>query len=103
MDRPSGRSVTSKVVAIFDAFGPDAPVLTLNELGARTGLPLSTVHRLATELVAWGGLERCDSAGYRIGCGSSARSRPAGSPCVTSRCPRRAVSVTATTRRAGHR
>lgn len=62
-----GRSVTSKVVALFDAFGPDSPELTLNELSARTGLPLSTAHRLATELVAWGGLERCDGAGYRVG------------------------------------
>jgi DNA-binding IclR family transcriptional regulator len=62
-----GRSVTSKVVAIFDAFSPDSPELTLNELSARTGLPLSTAHRLASELVAWGGLERCEGAGYRIG------------------------------------
>jgi DNA-binding IclR family transcriptional regulator len=62
-----GRTVTSKVAALFDAFGPDSPKLTLNELSARTGLPLSTAHRLVTELVEWGGLERCEGAGYRVG------------------------------------
>jgi DNA-binding IclR family transcriptional regulator len=67
MSDTPGRSVTSKIAALFDAFGPDRPELTLNELSVRTGLPLSTAHRLATELVAWGGLERCDGAGYRIG------------------------------------
>jgi DNA-binding IclR family transcriptional regulator len=65
--RASGRSVTSKVVALLDAFGPGSPELTLNELSARTGLPLSTAHRLVTELVEWGGLERCEGAGYRVG------------------------------------
>ena len=59
--------MTSKVLALLDAFGPGSPELTLNELGARTGLPLSTAHRLVTELVEWGGLERCEGAGYRIG------------------------------------
>ncbi len=32
-----------------------------------TGLPQSTAHRLASELVAWGGLERVDGGGYQIG------------------------------------
>jgi DNA-binding IclR family transcriptional regulator len=62
-----GRSVTSKVVAIFAAFSPTTPQLSLNDLSRRTGLPLSTVYRLATELVEWGALERVASAGYRIG------------------------------------
>jgi DNA-binding IclR family transcriptional regulator len=62
-----GRSVTSKVVALLDAFSLDRPELSLNELARRTGLPLSTTYRLAQELVAWGGLERAPGAGYRIG------------------------------------
>lgn len=32
-----------------------------------TGLPQSTAHRLASELVAWGGLEKVDGGGYQIG------------------------------------
>ena len=67
MQRTSGRSVTSKVVALFDAFTPTEPVLSLNELAAATGLTTSTAHRLANELVEWGGLERGENGGYRIG------------------------------------
>jgi DNA-binding IclR family transcriptional regulator len=62
-----GRSVTSKVVLLLDAFSPSAPELSLGELSRRTGLPLSTTYRLATELVEWGGLERGHGGGYRIG------------------------------------
>jgi DNA-binding IclR family transcriptional regulator len=62
-----GRSVISKVVSVLDAFGPTTPVLTLGELARITGLPLSTIYRLASELVEWGGLERADGPGYRIG------------------------------------
>jgi DNA-binding IclR family transcriptional regulator len=62
-----GRSVTSKVVSLLDAFLPSARELSLNELADRTGLPLSTTYRLATQLVEWGGLERVEGGGYRIG------------------------------------
>jgi DNA-binding IclR family transcriptional regulator len=65
--RPHGRSVTSKVVALFDAFHLGDVELSLNELARRTGLPLSTTYRLAGELVAWGGLERAEGGGYRVG------------------------------------
>jgi DNA-binding IclR family transcriptional regulator len=62
-----GASVTSKVVALLDAFSPTEPELTLNELARRTGLPISTTYRLVSELLEWGGLERADGSGYRIG------------------------------------
>jgi DNA-binding IclR family transcriptional regulator len=62
-----GRSVISKVVALLDAFSPATPELSLNDLAAETGLPVSTTYRLASELVAWGGLERVAGGGYRIG------------------------------------
>lgn len=58
--------MTSKVVAILDAFTADTPRLSLQGLAERTGLPQSTTYRLATELVEWGGLER-GSGGYQIG------------------------------------
>ncbi|MBW4700581.1 IclR family transcriptional regulator [Micromonospora sp. RL09-050-HVF-A] len=62
-----GRSVTSRVLALLDAFTPANPALTLSELARRTGLPLSTVHRRAAELLAWGALERGVDGRYRIG------------------------------------
>jgi len=62
-----GRSVISKVVSLLDAFGPSTPELSLSDLARITGLPVSTTYRLAAELVEWGGLERADGAGYRIG------------------------------------
>jgi DNA-binding IclR family transcriptional regulator len=64
--RKHGRSVTSKVVAILDAFSADCPRLSLQGLAERTGLPQSTTYRLASELVEWGGLER-GAGGYQIG------------------------------------
>ncbi|PZG21663.1 IclR family transcriptional regulator [Micromonospora craterilacus] len=67
MQARSGRSVTSKVLALLDAFGPTEPALTLSELARRAGLPLPTAHRRVAELVAWGALERGDDARYRVG------------------------------------
>jgi DNA-binding IclR family transcriptional regulator len=66
-DRHRGRSVTSKVVSLLDAFELGDVELSLNELARRTGLPLSTAYRLAGELVAWGGLEHSQGGGYRVG------------------------------------
>jgi DNA-binding IclR family transcriptional regulator len=62
-----GRSVVSKAVSLLDAFALDDVELSLNELARRTGLPLSTAYRLANELVSWGGLERAEGGGYRVG------------------------------------
>ncbi|WP_431920024.1 IclR family transcriptional regulator [Micromonospora wenchangensis] len=62
-----GRTVTSRVLALLDAFSPASPALTLSELARRAGLPLSTVHRRVAELLAWGALERGEDGRYRIG------------------------------------
>jgi DNA-binding IclR family transcriptional regulator len=61
-----GRSVTSKIIAILQAF-TNGGVHSLTEIAHLTGLPISTVHRLATELAAGGVLERTDDAQYRVG------------------------------------
>lgn len=66
-DALHGRSVISKAVSVLEAFSPAAPRLSLKQLAVSTGLPQSTAHRLASELVAWGGLERVDGGGYQIG------------------------------------
>jgi DNA-binding IclR family transcriptional regulator len=61
-----GRSVASKIIAILQAF-TSGGVHSLTEIAHLTGLPISTVHRLATELAAGGVLERTGDARYRVG------------------------------------
>jgi len=60
-------SVTSKALGILAAFSAQQPRLTLSEIGRRTGLPLTTTHRLVGELTEWGALERDEAGRYRIG------------------------------------
>ncbi len=65
--REPGRTVTSKVLAILGAFDSGHPQLTLTDLARRSGLPLSTVHRLAGELEEWQALSRAPDGRLRIG------------------------------------
>ena len=60
------RSVAAKLFAIADAFEGGRP-LTLTEIAQRSGLPLSTTHRLVAEWVEWGGLVRGDDGRYEVG------------------------------------
>jgi DNA-binding IclR family transcriptional regulator len=62
----AGRSVTSKVIAILLSF-TSGSIYSLTEIARLSGLPISTAHRLATELAAWGMLERTDDGHYRVG------------------------------------
>ncbi len=61
-----GRSVTSKVVAILLTFH-DGNEHSLTEIARLTCLPVSTAHRLVTELAGWGILERTDESRFRVG------------------------------------
>jgi DNA-binding IclR family transcriptional regulator len=62
----TGRSVASKVIAILLTF-TNGSAFSLTEIARLTGLPISTAHRLATEMAAWGVLERTDDGHYRVG------------------------------------
>src|SRR3954452_10343986 len=62
-----GRSVTSRALAVLDAFDVRAPRLSLSDIADRSGMPLTTVHRLLAELTAWGALTRRDDGRYEIG------------------------------------
>ncbi len=62
-----GRSVTSRALAVLDAFGPDSPRLTLTQIAERSRTPLSTAHRLVAELTDWGGLARRPDGRYEVG------------------------------------
>jgi len=62
------RSVSGRIVALLAAFATSSSgTLTITELAHRTGLPLSTVHRLCGQLAAERLLERMPSGGFRIG------------------------------------
>src|SRR6266849_8436349 len=61
-----GRSVTSKVVAILLTFG-DGDEHSLTEIARLTCMPVSTTHRLVTELASWGLLERTHESQFRVG------------------------------------
>jgi len=58
--------VLRKAVAILRAFSHEQPVLTLQDLRAMTGLPMTTCQRLVTNLVAERVLERRGDS-YSIG------------------------------------
>ena len=65
-DRSHRESVAERISAIIDAFDAQSPTLTLSQLTERTGLPKSTVHRMADQLVDLRWLERT-TTGYRLG------------------------------------
>jgi DNA-binding IclR family transcriptional regulator len=62
-----GQTVTSKVLALLAAFGPETPTLTLSELARRAGVSVPTAHRRVAELVKWGALERGADRRLHIG------------------------------------
>jgi DNA-binding IclR family transcriptional regulator len=62
-----GRSVTSRALAVLDAFDTTAPRLSLSEIADRSGTPLTTTHRLLGELADWGALVRRQDGRYEIG------------------------------------
>jgi DNA-binding IclR family transcriptional regulator len=59
--------VLGRALQILGAFSPGCPEMTLSALARRSGLPVSTVHRMLGELLAWGALERGDDGCYRVG------------------------------------
>lgn len=56
--QPNGEAVLDRAFRVLAAFTDSRPRLTLTELSAVTGLPLSTTSRLSGKLVALGALER---------------------------------------------
>ena len=65
--RSPGTSVISKVSRIFDAFSGNRTSLSLSDLARAADLSPSTTHRLVSELVTWGGLERTSEGAYTVG------------------------------------
>ena len=64
-DRP--RSQAGKALDVLGAFRAEEPELTLSGISRRSGLPLTTAHRVVRELADWGALERGPGGAYHIG------------------------------------
>lgn len=65
---PLGRRTTlERAHRILSTFDYDHRRLTLSELSRRTGMPLTTAHRLVSDLVALAMLERDDDGALSIG------------------------------------
>ena len=60
-------AAVGKAAALLRAYGPAVDVLSTRQLAARTGIPRSTVHTLASTLADEGLLEVVVSRGYRLG------------------------------------
>ncbi len=56
-----------RAMRVLAAFDEDTPELTAAQLAARSGLPLSTVHRLIGQLLEEGLLGRTDGFRYAVG------------------------------------
>ncbi|MEU3269761.1 IclR family transcriptional regulator [Saccharomonospora sp. NPDC006951] len=61
------RSVLRRALRILDTFSDSANDLNLSEISRRSGVPLTTAHRIVGELHEWGALERNEAGEYRIG------------------------------------
>ncbi|WP_082468126.1 IclR family transcriptional regulator [Leifsonia sp. Leaf264] len=63
----AGKSTLTRQLLLLDSFSVGQPFLTISQLSRRSGLPLSTTHRLMTELADAGLVERLDDKSYRLG------------------------------------
>jgi DNA-binding IclR family transcriptional regulator len=62
----AGRSVTNKITSILMTF-TEGSEHSLTEIAQLAGLPISTAHRLTSELASWRLLERTSDGLYRAG------------------------------------
>lgn len=60
-------TAAGRVLAVLATFGPHHEKLSLSDISRRSGLTLTTTHRLVGELREWGALERDDVGKYAIG------------------------------------
>ncbi len=64
---PSGESMADRIVRVLETFTATRTAQTIAEIGRRAGLPRSTAHRVVSELVAVGLLDRDEQQRVRIG------------------------------------
>ncbi|GGX07020.1 transcriptional regulator [Streptomyces malachitofuscus] len=61
------RSAPDRLLSVLAAFDHEHPSLTLTDISRRSGLALTTAHRLVGALARWGALERDASGAYHVG------------------------------------
>ncbi|GAA4415912.1 IclR family transcriptional regulator [Georgenia halophila] len=66
LDQTGKRTAAARVLALFGAFASGGGSLTLSEISRHAGLTMTTTHRLAKEVLEWGGLELDDTGHYRL-------------------------------------
>lgn len=59
--------MVARLTRVLDAFEAPQSVLSLDDLTRRTGLPLSTTHRIVVQLTRSSWLQRLSDGGYRLG------------------------------------
>ncbi|MFE1644427.1 IclR family transcriptional regulator [Microbacterium sp. P01] len=64
--RGEGDSSLTRGLRLLELFSPDESEISISEMARRTGMPKSTTHRLVSDLVKWGALER-GKGGVRLG------------------------------------
>lgn len=60
-------TAAGKVLAVLSTFDRDRSSQSLSQIAHRAGLPVSTAHRLVSELAEWGALERDDDGQWHVG------------------------------------
>ncbi|MFV0457247.1 MAG: IclR family transcriptional regulator [Actinomycetales bacterium] len=66
-DEQRERTAAGRLLALLETFDERHPRLSLTDISRRSGLSLTTTHRLVGELVAWGGLARHEGGSYTLG------------------------------------
>ena len=69
MNRPAEQDTASSLtrgLRLLELFSPEDFELSIGEMSRRSGIPKSTTHRLVSDLLAWGALER-GRRGVRLG------------------------------------
>lgn len=64
--QPPQRTAAGRVLSLLGAFSRGGGSLTLSEIARYADLSLTTAHRLAKEVLEWGGLELDDEGHYRL-------------------------------------
>ena len=64
---PARTTAAGKVLAVLATFDRERQQQTLSQIAQRTGLPISTTHRVVTELAEWGALERGEDGAWHVG------------------------------------
>lgn len=64
---PPRTTAAGKALAVLATFGHDRPSQTLSQIAHRTGLAMSTAHRVVSELAEWGALERGMDGSWHVG------------------------------------